>query len=41
MIQSITLENTTSMYSLTGKLEDNYKNQDEKDKLYRMFIAYN
>ena len=41
MIQIIKFENTTSMYSLTGKLEYNYKNQDEKDKLYRMFIAYN
>ena len=41
MIQSIKFENTTSTYSLTGKLEYNYKNQDEKDMFYRMFIAYN
>ena len=30
MIQSIKFENTTSTYSLTGKLEYNYKNEDEK-----------
>ena len=30
MIQSIKFENTTSTYSLTGKLEYNYKNQDKK-----------
>ena len=30
MVQSIKFENTTSTYSLTGKLEYNYKNQDEK-----------
>ena len=28
MIQSIKLENTISTYSLTGKLEYNYKNHD-------------
>ena len=41
MIQSIKFEKATSTYSLTGKLEYNYKNQDEKDMFYRMFIAYN
>ena len=30
MVQSIKFENTTSTYSLTGKPEYNYKNQDEK-----------
>ena len=30
MIQIIKFENTSSKYSLTGKLEYNYKNQDEK-----------
>ena len=30
MIQSIKFENTTSTYSLTGKLEYSYKNEDEK-----------
>ena len=41
MIQSIKFENTTSTYSLTGKLECNYKNEDEKNTLYKMFAAYN
>ena len=41
MIQSIKFENTSSKYNLTGKLEYNYKNQDEKTQLYKMFIAYN
>ena len=40
MIQSIKFENTTSPYSLTGKLEYNYKIEDEKNILYKMFIAY-
>ena len=40
MIQSIKFENTTSTYSLTGKLEYNYKNEDEKNTLYKMFAAY-
>ena len=39
MIQSIKFENTTSTYSLTGKLEYNYKNEDEKNIIYKMFIA--
>ena len=30
MIQSIKFENTTSTYSLTGKLEYNYKNHYKK-----------
>ena len=41
MIQSIKFENTTSTYSLTGKLEYDYKNHDEKTMLYKMFVAYN
>ena len=41
MIQSIKFDNTISTYSLTGKLEYNYKNEDEKSILYKMFIAYN
>ena len=41
MNQSIKFENTTSTYSLTGKLEHNYKYEDEKNILYKMFIAYN
>ena len=41
MIQSIKFENTTSTYSLTGKLQYGYKNQDEKDMLYKMLVACN
>ena len=41
MIQSIKFENTTSTYSLTGKLEYDYKNHDEKTMVYTMFVAYN
>ena len=41
MIQSIKFENTTSAYSLTGKLEYSYKNHDEKTMLYKMFVTYN
>ena len=41
MIQSIKPENTTSTYSLIGKLEYIYKNKDEKNILYKKFIAYN
>ena len=41
MIQSIKFENTTSKYSLTGKLEYDYKNHDKKTMLYKMFVAYN
>ena len=41
MIQSIKFEKATSTYSLAGKLEYNYKNEHEKDMLYRIFIAYN
>ena len=40
-IQSVKFENTSSTYSLTGKLEYNQKNEDDKDWLYKMFIAYN
>ena len=41
MIQSTKFENTTLTYSLTGKLEYNYKNEDKKNILYKIFIAYN
>ena len=41
MIQSIKFENKISTYCLTGKLECNYKNEDEKNIFYKMFIAYN
>ena len=41
IIQSIKFENSTSTYSLTGKLEYDYKNHDESTMLYKMFVAYN
>ena len=41
MVQSFKFENATSTYSLTWKLEYNYKNRDEKNILYKMFVAYN
>ena len=41
MIQNIKFENTTSTYSLTGKLQYDFKNHDEKTMLYKMFVAYN
>ena len=41
MIQSIKFENTTSTSSLTGKLEYDYKKDDEKAMLYKMFVTYN
>ena len=40
-IQSVKFENTSSTHSLTGKLEYNQKNEDDKGWLYKMFIAYN
>ena len=41
MIQSIKLRNTTSIYSLTAKLEYYYKSHNEKPMLYKMFVSYN
>ena len=41
MVQSIEFEDTSSTYSMTVKLEYNYKNHDEKNLLYKMFVAYN
>ena len=40
-IQNVKFKNTFSTYSLTGKLEYNQKNEDDKGWLYKMFIAYN
>ena len=40
IIQSIKFENTTTTYSLTGKLEYDYKNHDETTMFYEMFVAY-
>ena len=39
-IQSLTLENTSSTYSLTDGLEYGIHNEDDKHWLYVMFIAY-
>ena len=41
MNQSVKFENTSSTHSLTGKLEYDYKNHDEKTMVYKMFVAYN
>ena len=40
MIERIKFENTASTYSLTGKLEYDYKNHDEITMLYKMFLTY-
>ena len=39
-IQSLTLENTSSTYSLTGWLEYNSDNEDGKHWQYAMFVVY-
>ena len=39
-IQSLTLENTSSMYSLTGGLESNIDNEDVRHWLHVMFVPY-
>ena len=38
MIQSIKFENATLTYSLTWKHEYNYKNEDEKNILYKILL---
>ena len=40
-IQSLTLENARSTYSITGTLEYNIDNEDDKHTLHSMFVAYN
>ena len=35
------LENAISIYSITGTLEYNINNEDDKHTLYSMFVAYN
>ena len=37
--QSIKFENTTTTYSLTGKLSNDFEKDDDKNILYKMFIA--
>ena len=39
VIQSIKFENTTTTYSLTGKLSNDFEKDDDKNILYKMFIA--
>ena len=39
-VQSLTLENASSMYSLTGGLVYDADNEDDKHWLYAMFVAY-
>ena len=38
-IQSIKFENTSSTYSLTGKLLYDFEREDDKHLLYKMFVA--
>ena len=39
-IQSLTLENKSSTYSLTGRLVYDIDNEDDKHWLYPMFVAF-
>ena len=39
-IQSIKFENTSSTYSLTGKLRYGFEREDDKHLLYKMFVAH-
>ena len=39
-MQALTLENASTTYSLTGQLEYNISNDDDKHWLYEMFVAY-
>ena len=39
LIQTIKFENTTTTYSLTGKLSYDFEKDDDKNILYKMFIA--
>ena len=36
----LALENASTTYSLTGQLEHNVSNKDDKHWLYQMFVAY-
>ena len=38
--QIFVLENSSTTYSLTGKLKYNVSNEDDKHSLYQMFVAY-
>ena len=39
-VQLLALENASTTYSLTGQLEYNVSNEDDKHWLYQMFVAY-
>ena len=39
-MQLLALENASTTYSLTGPLEYNVSNKDDKHWLYQMFVAY-
>ena len=39
-IQSIKFENTSSTYSLTGKLSYDFEREDDKHLLYKMFVTH-
>ena len=39
-VQLLALENALTAYSLTGQLEYNVSNEDDKHWLYQMFVAY-
>ena len=39
LIQSIKFENATTNYSLTGKLLHDFEKDDDKNILYKIFIA--
>ena len=39
-MQTLTLENASTTCSLTGQLEYNISNKDNKHWLYEMFVAY-
>ena len=39
-VQLLTLKNASTTYSLTGQLEYNVSNEDNKHWLYQMFVGY-
>ena len=39
-MQLLTLENASTTYSLTGQLDYNVSNEDEKHWSYQMFVSY-
>ena len=39
-MQLLALENASTTYILTGQLEYNVSNEDDKRRLYQIFVAY-